>query len=232
MTIRKAAVLTLVLCALATPAAGQVGHPPNRSPYTDLEFKQEATFFTGYYNAADDPAGVLPRGGVMLGGRYDLRLGGPAYLSVKAAGVLSERTILDPAQPTESRSLGSRSWPLVLADIGLSLNLTGQKSYRHLVPVIAASVGVASDFKNEDVGQFKFGTPFALSYGAGVKWVPGGRTQWRLDVTNYVHKVEYPDSYFIVSASDGTRILRETTAQSFWKGNLAITLGASYLFFR
>ena len=232
MKIRKTAAMAFVLSALAAPASAQVGHPPDRSPYTDLEFKQEATLFSGYYNAAKDPAGVLPRGGPLVGARYDLRLGGPAYLTVKSAGVITDRTVLDPAQPSATRDLGSRSSLLFLADVGLTLNLTGQKSFRKLVPVIGASVGIASDFKSPDVGQFEFGTPFALSYGAGVKWVPGGRTQWRLDVTNYVHKIKYPDSYFIVSASDGTRILRETTPQSFWKGNLAITVGASYLFFR
>ena len=232
MTIRKAAGIAFALGMLAGSAGAQVGHPPDRSPYIDLEFKQEATLFSGYYNAAKDPAGVLPRGGPMVGARYDLRLGGPAYLTVKAAGVLSDRTVLDPSAASAERDLGSRSSPVFLADLGLTVNLTGQKSYRRLVPVVAGAIGIASDFRSADVGQVEFGTPFALSYGAGIKWVPGGRTQWRLDVTNYVHKIKYPDSYFIVSASDGTRILRETTPQSFWKGNLAVTIGASYLFFR
>lgn len=220
----------LALCATRTSA--QVGHLPARSPYQDLEYKQEASFYGGFYNAGRDPAGVAPRDGPMLGMRYDLRIGGPAYLTVKAARVLSERRVIDPRLPEDRRLLGVRDWPLYLADVGISMNITGQKSYRRLVPVISGGLGIASDFKaGDDAGAFRFGTPFALSLGAGLKWTPGGRWLLRADATNHFYQIKYPDTYFTL-ATDGTQVLNDGDATRVWKANVALTFGASYLLFR
>ena len=174
----------LTCSAIAAPLAAQIGHVPKQSPYIDLEYKQEATMFGGYYNAGTDQVGVAPQGGPMLGLRYDLRLGGPAALTTKFAYVASQRTIIDPRRPEGQRVVESNaSWPLYIADVGIALNLTGQRSYRRLVPFINGAVGVATDFKGgADVGAWRFGTPFAFSFGGGIKWVPSGNLQTRLDV--------------------------------------------------
>jgi 2,3-bisphosphoglycerate-independent phosphoglycerate mutase len=50
-------------------------------------YRQELTGFTGYYAAAEDPVGVAPRSGPMLGVRYEIRLGGPAQFYARAAVV-------------------------------------------------------------------------------------------------------------------------------------------------
>ncbi len=226
--------LAAAAIALAVPAAldAQVGHPPARSPFRDLEYRQEWTLFGGWYAAGEDYAGVAPQAGVMTGLRYDIRLTGPLQLFVRAAGVASERRVIDPAKPVAERDLGLQSWPLAMFDVGFDFQLTGAKSWHSMVPLVSLGVGIASDLKGTaDVGGYRFGTPFALSAGGGVKWVPGGRLQGRLDATLRSYQLKYPDAYFLAS-SEGTRVLRETTPQTFWKPNLAVTVGLSYLFFR
>ena len=47
-------VTTLACVGVAAPLAAQVGHVPQRSPYIDLEYRQEASLFGGYYNAGTD----------------------------------------------------------------------------------------------------------------------------------------------------------------------------------
>ena len=74
---------------LASTAGAQVGYPPERSPYRDVEFRQELTLFSGYYAAGQDPAKVAPQSGPMLGLRYDVRVGGPASLTARVARVFS-----------------------------------------------------------------------------------------------------------------------------------------------
>ena len=119
-----------------------------------------------------------------------------------------------------------------MADVGISLNLTGQRSYRRLVPFITGGVGVATDLKgNADVGAWKFGTPFAFSLGAGIKWVPAGNLQARIDVSDQLYQIKYPNSYY-VTASDGTSVLQLRDPKNDWTSNLGITFGVSYLFFR
>jgi outer membrane protein with beta-barrel domain len=231
----------LIVCAAAlaaaaaagTPASAQVGHTPATSPFRDLLYRMEATIYTGYYHAPTDPAGVLPTSGPMAGVRWDARLGGPAYFTFNLGATLTSRTVLDPKAPAATRSLGEEFWPIYSADAGLSLNLTGFKSYRHIVPVVNVGLGIATDLHTDaDVGEFKFGTPFAFSYGAGLKYVRDGRTALRFDITDRIYEINYPNSYFQASSSGQAPILRTTTPKNLWSHNIGIALGVSYLFFR
>ena len=234
LTHRMAAGIALASMVLAgaAPAAAQVGYPPDRSPYRDLEFRQEATVFGGWYAAQKDPAGVAPTSGPMLGVRYDVRIGGPAQFTARLATVRSERTIIDPDSTPARRVVGKESWPLYAGDVNITLNLTGQKSWRNLVPVVNGGIGIVSDFKGgTDVGGFKFGTSFAFSFGGGVRWVRGGNFQLRGDFNDYLYQVQYPTSYFNTS-TDTDRPLPANHATSVWRHNLALTIGASYQFFR
>lgn len=224
---------TLACSAVASVLEAQVGHVPQRSPYIDLEYKQEASVFGGYYNAGTDLVGVAPGSGPMFGFRYDLRLGGPASLTSRFAYVSSKRTIIDPRRPAATRVVqADAAWPIYMADVGISINLTGQRSYRRIVPFVSGGFGIASDLKAQaDVGAWKFGTPFALSMGGGVKWVPAGNLQIRADISDQLYQIKYPSSYFI-TASDGTSVLKVDNKKNDWTSNLGLSIGVSYLFFR
>lgn len=222
----------LALVAAAPLGAQDVGHPPNASPFRDLVYRSELTLVSGWYGGSEGIAGVGPRGGPMAGLRYEMRIGGPAYLVARLSGVQSERTVLDPAQAEGTRDLGTRSWPIALADVGIALSLTGQKSWHHLVPVVHGGIGVASDFgKRGDPDEYEFGTPFAFSFGAGVKYVGSGRLQLRADIADHVYQLDYPDTYFIPPANVAP-ILSPSDPSGQYVHNLALTLGVSYLFFR
>lgn len=223
----------LAAAALSSPRAGtaQVGYPPERSPFRDLESRHELTLFGGTFAAGKDPAGVAPQGGPMLGLRYELRVGGPAYLMVRASYVSSERRALDPSKPAATRDLGVHSSPLQIIDAGISLNLTGNKSWKRLVPTVNGGIGVVAGGKDVENDPFRFGTPFAINLGAGLRYVPGGRFGMRLGVDSYLYKLQYPTAYYATSP-DGTAVLGPRQSTNFWKNNVALTIGASYLFFR
>lgn len=214
-------------------AGAQVGHTPDASPYADLVYRHEVTTFTGYFYAAQDPARVAPRSGPLAGLRYSLYLAGPAHFTARLAYARSERTVLDPLEPAATRVvLPAASVPLLIADAGLAVALTGFKSWNRLVPEINGGLGFVTDFRTSgDVGDFKFGTRFALTLGAGVRWVPGGRFQLRADVTDNLYRISYPDVYYR-PASDRTTILRANQATALWTHNPTVTLGVSYLFWR
>jgi hypothetical protein len=46
-----------------------------------------------------------------------------------------------------------------------------------------------------------------------------------------MYQFNYPTTYF-ATTSDNTTVLPANQAKSFWKKNLGLTLGASYLLFR
>ena len=226
-------VSTVAALTIAPTLGAQVGHVPQRSPYIDLEYRQELSLFGGYYNAGTDQVGVAPGSGPMFGARYDLRLGGPASLTSKLMYVSSQRTVIDPRRPKETRIVqANASWPIYVADVGISLNLTGQRSYRRIVPFVNGGLGVATDFKGSaDVGAWRFGTPFAFSFGGGVKWVPAGNLQVRADISDQLYQIKYPNSYY-VTASDGTSVLTLSDGKNDWTSNIGLSIGISYLFFR
>ena len=209
-----------------------MGYPPTRSPFVDLEYRQNISILGGYYRAKADPAGVAPQGGPVFGVQYDLGFGGPAILTTRVMTVASERTVIDPIRRADRRVLGTEQRPLTLADVGLTLALTGQRSYRGIVPLVRGGVGVVSNFGSADPGGFNFGTSFAFAYGLGVRYVPTG-TRWslRADLGNSLYRVRYPSTYG-VTALDSTTVIPVRSSLTRWLNNTAITAGVSYQFRR
>jgi hypothetical protein len=232
VSVHRSALVALLLAVASVAAHGQVGYPPARSPYLDLVYSQELTAIVGYYVGRDDPAGVAPQSAPLVGVHYEWRAGGPAHLSGEVVRIASSRTVLDPSKPAATRSLGEQSWPLWSADFGLGMSLTGARSWHELVPEVKAGVGLVSDFKGKpDVGGFKYGTRFALTWGAALRYVPSGsRYQLRADLSNRLISIRYPDVYFRPT-TNVTPILTGRD-QSVWRNNPSLSIGISYLFSR
>lgn len=220
----------LVLLSVA-PALAQVGHDPARSPYLDLDYSQELTLMGGYLRTRHDPAGILPKSTETLGLRYEWSLTGPLALSADLMGANTTRTVLDPLKPAATRTIGTQSNLLVAGDVAVAINLPGQRSWHRLVPQLRGGVGLVHSGAKDDSTGFAFGTPFAFVYGGGVKYVPGGRFQMRVDVTDRVFKQNYTDPYYRL-ATDNTAVLPATTERKFYTHHTALTVGVSYLFSR
>lgn len=223
-----------VAAQLVTRALGaqDVGHAPEASPFRDLAYRQELSLFGGYYNGSEGKAGVAPGGGPAFGMRYEIRIGGPAQFTARLTHATPDRTVLDPALAENVRNLGERAWPVTIADVGISLNLTGQKSWHHLVPSLSGGVGIASDFgKSGDPGGFDFGTPFAFTFGGGVRLERDGPLQLRFDVADYLYQLEYPAAYTTAPVGS-TPILSAGSSTSEWTHNLLLSVGLSYRFSR
>lgn len=229
----KALFLCAAIALTAVPAAAQVGHSPARSPFVDLEYNQELTVLGGYLRARHDPAGVAPQSRPLFGLRYEWTLVGPLAISSEINGGMGERNVVDPLKPAASRNTGTQSNGVYAADLALALNLTGKRSWHRLVPQIRAGAGFVRSAAADDSSGFAFGTPFAFTYGGGVKFVPGGmsRLQLRADITDRIFKLKYPDAYYRLTP-DNTAVLTASTARSFYTHHTALTVGVSYLFSR
>lgn len=221
---------TLVVLTPATIGA-QVGHLPQNSPFEDAPYRQELTTYSGWYSGAEGSAGVGPQAGPIVGLRYEIRIGGPAYFSVNAGHAFSKRDVIDPLNPPATRQLGTKDVSLLLLDAGITLNLTGQKSWHGLIPFTRFGAGVAANVGSRvDPANFTIGTPFALVLGTGVRWAPGGRWQFRLDVADHLFRLNYPATYGSVPQGGGDPVLVGKTSE--WRHNGVFTLGASYIISR
>ncbi len=229
---RALVTLALLLIARTTPASAQlVGSNPTRSPFRDLETNQQLTFSAGWLAAANDAANVGPDAAPFFSLRHDIHMAGPAWLTTRYGFMRSERRVIDPGLPTAEREQGVQSVTHHVADIGVMLALTGQKSWHSMVPTFGGGIGLTSDFAGTDIGGYDFGTKFAFTFGPGLRIPLARGYSLRLDLTNNVYQFQYPSTYFI-AASDSTSVLTDTRQRSGWLSNWSFTTGLSIPLFR
>jgi hypothetical protein len=227
----KLVLTAALLCFGVAPLAAQVGSEPDKSPYQDFNYHEDLTVWAGYFGGNTGEAGIGPQSSPIVGVRYGIHVGGPAELSVRVGRAFSTRNVLDPTKFGPARNLGSESDPLWIADLGINLALTGQKSYHHFIPVFGLGIGVASSRTSRDVGGYSFGTGFAIHAGGGLKFVTRGPWGARVDITDYLWQLSYPGAYFLVPTG-GTAVLSPSQVQNQWTHNPVLTFGVSYIFSR
>ncbi|MDX2184929.1 MAG: hypothetical protein SFW08_13210 [Gemmatimonadaceae bacterium] len=226
---RLAAGLALLLASRA--AGAQVGHLPERSPYRDAPFRQGVSVFSGWWSAGRNPAGVAPNSAPLIGARYDWSVGEAGSLYVRQQVVFASRTPVDPFRAPSQRSLGSYSWPFTAFDAGFTLNMTGQKSRKGLIPVVSLGVGFVSDLiLATDVGGYSFGTSLAVTPTVGMHYVVNSKYRVRVEVGNFMHRFRHPDTYY--STTYGDAILTRNGDRNGWRHNITTTLGLTLITFR
>lgn len=213
----------------AAPVLAQktVGVQPVSSPFRDLEYKDDLSVFGGL-GGGRDRVGAAPNGGAALGVRYDLYVSGPAAFTARFVTQLADRDIFRTrGVPPAPRIAGTVSQPLYLTDVGITINLTGRKSWRNVVPSINGSLGIAADFRDaSDSSGYRFGNRFMLQAGAGIKWHARGRWTVRADLTNYFYNVSYPNSFRILAPQGQEQpILPVTDGLTGWARNTMLTVG-------
>jgi hypothetical protein len=227
----KATLLGLLALLVAVPVSAQeVGHPPASSPYIDLEYKQEITPFGGWATARSDAADIVPKSAALVGVRYQIFIGGPVSFDADFSRMSSTRNVIDPTQIATKRLIGTADAAVYGVNVGVALGLTGRKSWHHLVPELRVGAGVVSSEAKDEASGYTFGTPFAFTFGGGLKFVSRGRLQMRADVGERLFKQKYPDTFY-QPASDNTAVLT-TESRSFWTNQTLLTVGVSVLFNR
>lgn len=229
----------LLACALllasASPALSQVGHTPENSPYRDVPQRQSLTLLAGTFRSNTGAARVGPQDAPMVGLRYDLRLGSsPLWFTSRAMFANSDRRVIDPGNAENAREVGTTAAKMLMVDAGFTFSLTGARTYHGFAPVLSGGLGIARDLSSNkaDVGGFAIGTPFALSFGGGIRWVPKGRFSLRANVSNFAFKLSYPPEYFTASRPGDSPVLGSNTGTSEWTKHVLLTLGVTYSFAR
>ena len=234
MRVRSAAVLCCLGClAGTTPLLGQttVGYPPSQSPYEDVPSPQRLTVFGGYYDAKRAEADVAPQSAPMVGAQYEVTIDGPAQFFVRGAWVNSERNAVNPALPAATRSLGKVGDALFLGDLGITVNLTGQRTWHHLIPVFGFGIGFASARGSVPKDPYDFGTQLSFSSDLGVNYVFGKVYQLRFGIGNTLYQNHYPPGYY-ATATDSNSVVRNGVSKTSYFNNWRFTTGLSVPLFR
>jgi hypothetical protein len=224
---------TLLFLVTSGVAHAQIGYAPEDSPFRDFEETQVLSLTGGYLWAPNVPGNVNPHSAPMAGLRYDLHVFGPAYFEARWMHAFSTRDVINPLNPPYARLLQSgKSSPLNLIDVGMALNLTGQRTTHSLVPVIDLDAGLATDLgAPHDSSGFRFGNAIELSGGFGLRYLPSWtKLKFRLDLTDYLYDTKLPDSYR--TSVDGSSVVTPSQSLTAWRQNIAVTLGVSLPFLK
>ncbi len=231
----RALILRVAAAALFWPgtASAQVGHAPESSPYRDLRAKHILSF-TGTYVFGDaGKAGVGPTDGRLGGVRYDLYMSGAAAIGFGFSLGNFDRLLIDPAEPPDTRTLGSATQSVTMVDLGVNLVLTGAKTWHRLAPYVGFSLGLVfgGEVPEDSLSGFDFSTKFQLSPQAGVRWYVTDRLSIRLEGRDILWRLSYPESFFRLPANDpiSPPVLNPLTNKTTdWTHNLTLLLSLGY----
>ena len=229
----KKFLVVIALLALATTAAAAqtIGTLPDKSPFLDLHDGQRFGLVVGFLATGHDAVGVQQKSAPAYGVRYDLAVGGPAYLTGEIFASRSTRTIYDYTKSAATRNLTSQTTGLINANIGLGLSLTGTRSWHKLQPLVNVGVGIVGGLGDKaDISGYQIRPAFSFSLGVGARYVTGKNSELRADAGFYFWSLKYPDSY---RSTQGDAIaIRPTGALDSFTTNGLITIGWTLRSFR
>ena len=186
----------LAACAPVSLAA-QVGHPPDDSPYRDIRVRTSLLAAGGYIAGSHGQLGIGPSGGRLVGLQYEMALGGPTdgFLMVSQGSL--DRIVIDPGAPVESRVTDSLTQSIVFVQAGLTILLTGDKTWRGFAPYLGASLGLGfGSGVPQDSSGFTFGTKFVTGPHVGVRWYPTRSVHLRVEGRQLFWQLKYPQTFF------------------------------------
>jgi len=173
---------------------------------------------------------VGPSDGLTGGLRYEVSFGAVGA-SLGLAYARTSRFAQDYTKDSTSRRTGPFNDPIVLADAGLQLVLTGRKSWRRFAPFVGGALGVAiGSALAQDTSGYRFGTKITLAPNAGVRWYPARRISVRGDFRLELWKLHYPLSYKVPNKVDGSSVLPLAAPLDQWTAHPWATIGVGWTF--
>ena len=225
MTARFLGVVAVLTIGSSTLTA-QVGSTPEKSPFRDLEIRQDVSVIAGVSVGGHDKVGAAPRGGAAFGLRYDVNLGtSPLAFTSSIMRQAATRDVLQPGLPLANRIGAHVSQPLWMIDAAFSLLLAGNKSWNSLVPSVAIGGSLVTDNKAiTDSSKFQFGNKFSPLIGFGLKYAPQ-QSRWtvRADITNRFYNVSYPKTFR--DSTPNIPVIVAANVKGSWTRNTMITIG-------
>jgi hypothetical protein len=230
LAVGAATLVTLGLTAACGALAAQVGYDPAHSPYRDIPGGGVAVVSVGYLGGTRGSVGVGLSNGATGGLRYEVQFGAIGA-SLGLAYGLTTRYVVDPTQPAATRKTAPFDNPVVLADAGLQLQLTGRKTWHGLAPFVGAAIGLAASTRSpRDTSGYDFGTKITLAPNVGLRWYPARSISVRTDFRLLLWKLSYPLLYKVPNQIDGTSVLASGAALSEWTAHPWVTIGVGWTF--
>jgi hypothetical protein len=105
--------------------------------------------------------------------------------------------VVDPTKPDSVRRSGPIAYGLIAADIGLSLTLTGPKTWHGMAPYVGFGFGVVTPTSaRTDPGGYRAGTNFSIVPVIGVNVLLSRKLGLQFEARDNTMRYEWPLAYF------------------------------------
>ena len=198
----KPTFILIALLAMPTSLFAQVGHAPERTPYRDLRGRTNLVFQGGILGGSAGLVGLGPSSGPLYGARLETVLSGPSEGFFELMLGRPERLIQDPTAAAATRTTGPVTQSFVMADAGLTILLTGEKTWNGLAPFLGASIGLAfaGTPAADSVGGFRFNAKLATGPHLGLRYYATRSVSLRVEGRLLFWQLKYPSVYFLAPA--------------------------------
>lgn len=222
----------VLLLAASTPIAAraQVGHPPGTSPYRDVARGHTVTALGGYIGGGGGELEIGPHSGEVFGVRYDIRSARTIQMGLVLTRGSLDRLIVNPAAPAGERTSGPVGQTVTFAELDLQFNVTGQKSWRRLVPFLGAGAGVAfGEDTPSDPSDYDFGNKFYFTPQLGTRLFITDHLHLRAEARAAFWKLSYPVSFRGDSTTNPNAVL-PISKKDEWTSSGWLQVGLGYGF--
>ena len=168
-----------------------------------------------------------PANGPIVGGRFDVNLAGPGSIQVGINWANLNRKLIDPNADPDDRVFGTATQSVFMADAGLILTFTGQKTWHGFAPYIGASMGLAlgGSVEADTLSTFNFNTKFMVGPQLGFRWHPVRQFFLRIEGRDMLWKLSYPDEYF---NGDPPVLDPQVNKRTEWTHNLMLLVSLGF----
>lgn len=221
----------LLLGLALRPAAAQIGHAPNGSPYRDIARGRGPVLHADYLTGGRGLADVGLTNVTIVGARMELPVSSIFRVSFGASFAQGERYVLDPGKPPAERRSGPEQDQLYFLDGEVLLSITGQKSWRGLAPYLTAGAGIGfgGSEPDSDNSAYRFGIKTYLAPGAGMRWYLSPGLHVRADFRMVLWRLKYPSQYY-GSTQGQPPILDANVNDLEWTRHPSVRLSIGWIF--
>jgi hypothetical protein len=229
----------IVLPALAILAAGAAQAQTVPSPFRYVETRNALEVTGGYLFLNPDlelsdttSAEFGPRSAPSAMLRYQRRFGGPLSGMIGVGFSPSERKVISAAEGQDSAFVQALetgetvSAPILMAEAGLRLHLTGDRTFRGMAPYLSAMGGLVSEVGGTgeeealpERERFDFGPAIALGAGAGLDVFLTRRASLQTELTYRLWRMSVPQGFGVLERDRGR-----------WVGQGGVSVGAAFHF--
>lgn len=217
-----------------TPLVAQVGHDPAQSPYRPISRRMSFSAMGSYIWGSDGKLGVGPTDGPGVGMRFEMRLSGPTDVFAAVSWSNLQRLVANPDAPPGSQVSGPVDQGVLFAETGLIILLSGDKTWRGLVPYVGANLGLGfGGSVPQDSSAYGFSAKFVSGPLLGLRFYLGESISLRAEGRVQFWKLSYPTSYFLPPPdypNEPPLLNPVLNSDSEWTTHPTLLLGLGYSF--